>query len=128
MVLKRIISAIFLLIFIGQTFDKNFISLDFYANQNYIAQNLCENRSKPQSHCDGKCQLQKKINHEASKDKQNPERRSENSNEVISSKTFFAILSLPFTAIIKKQYPIALTGTPVDQSLQFFHPPQSFFI
>src|SRR5437764_15155386 len=104
MLFKRIISAIFLLVFICQTFDKNFISLNFYANQNYIAYNLCENRSKPQLHCNGKCQLQKKFNQEASKDKQSPERRNNNSNEVISSKTFFASLNLPITIILKKQY------------------------
>jgi hypothetical protein len=124
MLFKRIISAIFLLIFICQTFDKNFISLNFYANQNYLAHNLCENRNKTQAHCNGKCQLQKKLNQEASKDKQNPERKNENSNEVISSKTFFASLDLPFRTIIKNQYLIASAGTPVDKSLQFFHPPQ----
>jgi hypothetical protein len=128
MFFKRIISAIFLLIFICQTFDKNFISLNFYANQTYIAHNLCENRNKPEVHCNGKCQLQKKLNQEASKDKQNPERRNDNSSEVISSKTFFATLDVPFTIIIKKQFSFVLTATPVDQSLSFFHPPQSFFI
>ncbi len=129
MLFKRIISAVFLLIFTCQTFDKNLISLNFYANQNYIAHNLCENRTKPQLHCNGKCQLQKKLNQEDSKDKQNPERRINNSNEVISSKTFFAILNLPVTTIIKKQYSTTTaTGIPVDQSLSFFHPPESFFI
>jgi hypothetical protein len=124
MFFKRIISAILLLIFICQTFDKSFISLDFYANQNYIANNLCENRNEPLMHCNGKCQLQKKLNQEASKDKQNPERRNERNNEVISSKTFFATLGLPLITIIKNQYATASAGVPVDLSLQFFHPPQ----
>ena len=128
MLFKRIISAILLFVFICQTFDKNFISLNFYANQNYIAHNFCENRNKPKMHCNGKCQLQKKINREASKDKQNPERRNEKSNEVISSKTFFATLNLPATISLKKQYFTALANAPVDQSLQFFHPPERFFI
>ena len=47
------------------------------------------------------------------KDKQNPERRNDNSNEVISSKTFFATLDLPFTIIIKKQFSFVSTATPV---------------
>ncbi len=128
MVLKRTISAILLLVFICQTFDKNFISLNFYVNQNYVASKLCENRSKPDMHCNGKCQLQKKINNEAAKDKQNPERRNEKSNEVISSRTFFATLTLPLAISIKKNYLTAPAGTPVDQSSQFFHPPESLFI
>ena len=33
----------------------------FYTNQNYIAQNLCENRNKPTLHCNGHCRLNKKL-------------------------------------------------------------------
>ena len=33
----------------------------FYINKNYIVNYLCENKSKPQLHCDGKCYLAKKI-------------------------------------------------------------------
>lgn len=75
-------------------------------------------------HCNGKCQLQKKLNQEDSKDKQNPERRNENHIEVLSSKTFFAQLNLPLNISIKKQYFVTGTRLPVDQSFQFFHPPQ----
>ena len=31
-------------------------------NKNYIAQNLCENRDKPQMKCCGKCYLRKQLN------------------------------------------------------------------
>ena len=31
------------------------------ANRNYIAANICENRARPQLHCDGKCYLRKKL-------------------------------------------------------------------
>ena len=35
--------------------------MSFKINQDYIAKNLCENRAKPKMHCNGKCQLMKKL-------------------------------------------------------------------
>lgn len=33
----------------------------YQVNKTYIAKNLCENRNKPKMHCNGKCQLRKKL-------------------------------------------------------------------
>ena len=33
----------------------------YQVNKTYIAQKLCENRNKPKMHCNGKCQLRKKM-------------------------------------------------------------------
>lgn len=38
------------------------ITVDFGIHQDFIAQNLCENRDKPELHCDGKCVLMQKLN------------------------------------------------------------------
>ncbi|MEL1244020.1 hypothetical protein AAEO56_07090 [Flavobacterium sp. DGU11] len=35
--------------------------VDYAANYSYIAKELCENRSKPQLHCNGKCHLMKEL-------------------------------------------------------------------
>jgi hypothetical protein len=40
----------------------------YHANRDYIAKALCENRSRPELHCDGKCYLAKKL--KAQQDKQ----------------------------------------------------------
>lgn len=37
------------------------VYLDFELRKEYIIQNLCENRFKPQLHCDGKCYLAKRL-------------------------------------------------------------------
>lgn len=79
-------------------------------------------------HCNGKCQLQKKLNDNNGKEKQSPERKNEAGNEVISSKTFFASVEIPFTSVNTKKYFILNKGIPVDKAFDFFHPPQSFFI
>ena len=43
----------------------------YQVNKDYIARVLCENRDKPQLHCDGKCYLAKKL--KAQQDKQDKE-------------------------------------------------------
>ena len=99
----------------------------YYIDTNAYAAN-CVNKNKPQMHCNGKCQLQKKLNDENNKDKQNTERRNDVGTEVLSSKSFFAVIQTPFKHFITKKYFTISTGTPVDHSSKFFHPPQSFFI
>src|SRR5262245_12172393 len=44
-----------------QTTAKLAVILQFRANQDYIAKNLCVNRKKPKSCCKGSCQLNKKL-------------------------------------------------------------------
>jgi hypothetical protein len=36
--------------------------IEYYANYNYIATVLCENKDKPYLECNGKCYLQKQLN------------------------------------------------------------------
>lgn len=46
------------------------IGLYYYLNKEYIAQQLCENRNRPEMHCNGKCYLTKQL-HTAEKAQQN---------------------------------------------------------
>lgn len=101
---------------------------DFLINQNYIAKNLCENRDKPQLHCNGKCQLCKKLTQEDNKDKQNPQRRNEERNEVLSSRTWFAKLNLPVVTCSKQNFFLKNNNAVIDQSYSFFQPPQYLFM
>ncbi len=118
---KRISAALLLLACLLQTFNRAVILLDFYTNQKYIAQNLCENRNKPKMNCCGKCQLNKRMNKEDSKDKQNPERKN-NSDEVISSKSFFASVTC-FATVNAKVYSDYSSQFPQEPFSEFFHPP-----
>ena len=127
MLLSRIITAFILIVFLCETFDQSFITVLFYANQNNIAKNLCENRNKPQMHCNGKCQLQKKLN-QNNKDKQTPAKKTESRNEVLSSKSFFASIEKITLITSTRKYFIQNINHTKDQSLSFFHPPQSLFM
>lgn len=44
-----------------QSFNKLGVILAFKLNQDYIATALCENKDKPEMHCNGRCVLAKKL-------------------------------------------------------------------
>lgn len=46
--------------------------MDYMVNYDYIVNNLCENRDKPEMNCNGKCHLSKELAKEAGTDDNNP--------------------------------------------------------
>ena len=57
--------SIFLILTIFlQTFSTYIIEADFFLNQSFIAKTLCVNKAKPETGCNGKCYLKKKLNEE----------------------------------------------------------------
>jgi hypothetical protein len=100
---------------------------DYLLNTNVYAKN-CENKARPKMHCNGKCQMMKKIREEESKNQQNSERKAENLKQVLSSQSSFATVSKPpfnFTVLIRAGY--------INQAYIFtkcfdiFHPPKVQF-
>lgn len=121
--IKQFIAILFLFAFSAQMFSKAVIVCSFYANQKYIATNLCENRTKPKSCCAGKCQLRKKLNKDTNEDKQNNERKASKESEVISSKSFFLHIPTPIYTELAITYGSSPNGKAVDKSYPIFHPP-----
>lgn len=120
--LRPIIAILFLLAFLGQTFNRAFIMLDYYTNTAAFAKN-CENKARPMMHCNGKCQMMKKIKQEEKKDQQTPDRKGENKNEIISLKPQDVIFS-GFLKRIEITYPaLKNTGHAIGRSYAIFHPP-----
>lgn len=69
---KQFVTTILIILLAFQSFYPLAIYTYYYANKTYIATVLCENRYKPQLHCDGKCFLAKKLKkaeEEGNKDK-----------------------------------------------------------
>ncbi len=120
---RQLIAAVFIIAFVAQTFSKAVICIDFYANQKYIAENLCVNKDKPQMHCCGKCQLRKRLKQEENNDKQNPERKNENKNEVLSSKSFFATAPLINRQELCINYLELSSAKEIKMPRSCFHPP-----
>ena len=123
MILRQSIALIFLLAFAMQMFSKAVIVCSFYANQDYIAKNLCENRAKPKSCCAGKCQLRKKLNKDTNEDKQSNERKSGKESEVLSSKSFFLNITGPVSKDQSTTYARFPEEKAIDRAYSIFHPP-----
>ncbi len=62
---KKLFAIIVFTAVLMQTFSTVMIVAAFYANRDYIAANLCENRDKPKMQCKGKCSLNKQLAKEA---------------------------------------------------------------
>ncbi len=67
--MKNIILAVFSLIMLTKPL---WPVVDYAVNYNYIVNVLCENKDKPEMHCNGKCHLTKELAKEASAENKNP--------------------------------------------------------
>ncbi len=108
--------------FTVQTFNKAVIVFNYYTNTAAFAKN-CENKAKPMMHCNGRCQMMKKLKQEENKDKQNPERRSDSKDEVLYFSKSQIIFQYNFASILMK-YPSFNNSIIKDISFDFFQPPQ----
>ncbi|WP_147323409.1 hypothetical protein [Chitinophaga silvatica] len=104
-----------------QNFSKSVIVLQYWANETYIANNLCENRDKPQLHCNGKCHLKKELEKDTQQEKSNS--NSKEKFEVMFVENVPVFESISFeehtTKFAGYQDPIFII--PV---FSIFHPPQ----
>ncbi|MET0464309.1 MAG: hypothetical protein ABW007_14185 [Chitinophagaceae bacterium] len=121
--MQKIAAFILILAFLGQTFDQGFSYVGYVINKAEYLRN-CENKYRPMLHCEGKCQLMKKIEAQRKKEEQQaPELKLTAKAEVISSKSSFLVSPPGIITEISTTYVNENSGTPVDRSSSFFHPP-----
>jgi hypothetical protein len=58
---QRVFAIFFLTVYSLVLFQPVMPWINYSLNKEYIAKNLCENRKKPGSHCNGKCYLAKQL-------------------------------------------------------------------
>jgi hypothetical protein len=103
--MKFIVVPILCLLVLAQTFSKWLIVLEYKLNKDYITKNLCINRDIPKLHCNGKCQLMRKL---AEEEKQNaPANTGNQTKETEQNVLFSQIIIIPSIAspgIEEKRY------------------------
>jgi len=105
-----------------QSFNKALIISDYYLNTARYALK-CENKAKVELHCNGHCQMTKKLKQEDEKDKKNPERRVENHNDFyFFDQTQFDVPVLVFQDAELK-FPFTPDGETIDRPHSIFKPP-----
>jgi hypothetical protein len=121
--LKRFFAIFALVGILLQTFSQVVIVAEYYANKEYIAKNLCENRDKPKMHCDGKCCLRKKLAKEGKE--QGPTPRSQRNEETVVLFFEQTNITLPTgaTATTKPEYYSYNDLDIRSYSAPIFHPP-----
>jgi len=108
---------------IGANFSRFFVYASFDLNRNYIAKELCENRSKPELHCNGKCFLKKKLQAAEEKEKRQERENQRNRYQEVLPTAFSFAVELKKVRY-KKVYPQAVTPHTIDRSFSIFQPPK----
>jgi hypothetical protein len=121
--LKQITAILFLVAFTGQTFNKPFIVVDYYAN-NAAYLKACINKARPKMQCNGKCQMMKKLQEEEKKEQQLPGARPDTKTEIFSSDNFTYTIETP-SFLIKKIFENTYTQAVLPTAANsIFHPPK----
>lgn len=82
--MKKVFTALWVLLLLLGTFKEAAIYISFKLNQNYIAQNLCVEKDIENSTCNGCCQLKEKINETRTQEhKQIPEKLQEQNQPLL---------------------------------------------
>lgn len=101
--------------------------LEYAFNYKYISTQLCENITKPEMHCNGKCYLKKKLSKSYDEEKNNPV-----SNKVVDLSETFSISIDDYHAFYFKYSQFLSTEITFGEHPQFyaysyspnfFHPP-----
>jgi len=117
----RLIAIIWLVAILAQAFSKNLIILDYHLNRHYIATHLCENRNKPQLHCEGKCFLKKQLEKDHHRDATSNS-SDKNLPDVVYSDEHDD-LQLPLSPEQRIYFPVCTAVTLHPSLKAVFHPP-----
>lgn len=120
---QRIVAFILAISFLGQTFNQGWYYLGYLVQQKEYMKR-CENKARPQLHCNGKCQLMKKILEQEKKEQgQAPELKLAAKVDALSSKSFFPVYTTPVSESRLSLFIQYTIGYPVDRACSLFHPP-----
>lgn len=103
-----------------QTFSRELVMVEFGINQAIIAREKCENRFKPELHCNGKCQLRKELKRDDKQEREgmNAKSKCEVYFEDVTAGLNMADYSTP--TILFTVYTKEIAAPPV---YPIFHPP-----
>lgn len=120
----KIVAVFFILSFFTHQFGKLVILADYYANTSQYAKK-CINKSRPKLHCNGKCQMMKKIQEEEKKEKEDAEKKNENKKDApLYFEKDVVKVNLLLDLKGKNKFQYFNSSKPIGRSCQIFHPPQ----
>jgi hypothetical protein len=110
---------------LAQSMSRGIIVLSYLTNTRAY-QEKCVNKAKPGLHCNGKCQMAKKIQHEEAKEQKDPFKSFKFSElSLINQNSFFHIQPLLLFNTFKHEFPRLSAGNLLDRSRTLFRPPDA---
>ncbi len=104
-------------------FSSQCIRMDYLLNTAAFAKN-CENKARPSIHCNGKCQMMKKLKEHDKREQQLPERKQDLKVELFSMVEGFSGIDCKEAEFQKILFHHA-EGSLLQISYPFFRPPQA---
>ncbi|HWB64973.1 MAG TPA: hypothetical protein VG603_15755 [Chitinophagales bacterium] len=121
---KKGIAILLLSALLAQTSVNLLLFASYEVNKTYIATHLCENRDKPQLHCNGHCHLVKELNNEEKKDQSPAGNLKEHYEMPLFSETSYC--QVPLVIAQPVNFIPAYLIKPYSTILySVFHPPQA---
>ncbi len=121
--MNRFIAYLFLGAFLLHSASRVIVYFNYWLNQEFIAENLCENREQPQLECNGKCHLKKEL------DKDDERKQKDNKQQVevilfVSSAVSHEIEQSESHFIEKQSHcAFVVQQKPTGYNSFIFHPP-----
>ncbi len=120
--LLKPVSILLLFSLMTINFSNLFVYAGFELNKKYIAQEFCENKVKPELHCEGKCYLMKKL-----KQAEEKEQKQEHQSQTTHFQEALVVIPMVFKqyalAEVKLHIPSSM-GIPQNIENSIFQPPQ----
>lgn len=120
--LRQITAYLLLTAFLLQSFGTGLYYLDYYRNRSEYAKN-CINKLRPYLHCNGKCQLMKKLQQQQKKEEQERKEDRANAGQIFPPARFISAAAGRPECLLRLHYMMSSDGDPCDRSYPFFHPP-----
>ena len=122
---KLLLAAIVLAAFAARTMDGFLIVLDYYTHTAEYAK-YCINKDNSAMHCNGQCQMFRKLKTQEKQDQNGPERKTDDKNDIsLSSRSYFASGIPPAVIIVQKiRIPDLTSAKTLGRTFDIFHPPQ----
>ena len=105
-----------------QSFNRAFIVVDYFANTTSFLKK-CENKARPQMHCNGKCVMLKKLKEAEKQEQQAPERKWQFQTELFSQQSFLSSAESDLISVSNFIYPRIRSFVTDGFNRAVFHPP-----
>ncbi|MBP9152453.1 MAG: hypothetical protein KBF73_09240 [Flavobacteriales bacterium] len=107
-----------------QVMSASLILFNYEVNTASIIEKFCENKDKPELHCDGKCHLAKQIQADSEQKSETPASESELMTFVLTIQKTTAFEFKFFRSDIAQANSLYIEGNYSNQLQSIFHPPQ----